>query len=311
MSQFQQYNVYDGLTAVRVVDTANIAGVYFNGQTNNGVGATLTVTATGALTIDSVVVNSGDRVLLVAQTAANQNGIYLVSNPGATGIQPILTRSADQQNIEQIRAGQFVSVAAGTVNNGTIWSIVEPLPAQFGISNFVWVDSSGTSGTFGTAAFKAASSNAQPSVASVSGATVVGDLAMFADTAGTVEDSSIAATNVVVKNAVNTMAAGSSIVMAKVNGTEAANAVTASGVSGLLTTSSLTTAGAGNYSITWTNTFISATSAVFVQLAGGTNTTENISFKVIPGAGSATLIIYNNTAATALNGTILLSYLVM
>jgi hypothetical protein len=309
---FQQYNVYDGLTAVRIVDIANLAGTYFNGQVNNGVGATLTVTATGVLTIDSVALNSGDSILLVAQTAANQNGIYIVSNPGATGIQPVLTRRADEQNIEQIRAGQFVTVGAGTVNNGTVWSIVEPLPAQFGISNFVWVDSSGLSGGgLGTASTKAASNNAQPSVASVSGATVIGDLAMFADTAGTVTDSTIAASNVVVKNAVNVMAAGSAITMAKVNGTEAANAVTASGVAGLLTTSALTTAGAGNYAITWTNTFITATSSVLIMLAGGTNTTENITIKCAPGAGTATLTIYNNTAATALNGTILMSYLVM
>ena len=151
---FQQYNVYDGLTSVRVVSTSNLAGTYFNGQVNNGVGANLTVTATGALTIDSVIVNSGDAVLLVAQSSANQNGIYIVSNPGATGINPILTRRADFQNIEQIRAGQFVSVAAGTANNGTVWTLVEPLPAIFGINNMVWVDASGTSGSFGTAAFK-------------------------------------------------------------------------------------------------------------------------------------------------------------
>jgi hypothetical protein len=140
---------------------------------------------------------------------------------------------------------------------------------------------------------------------------VSGDLAVFNGTTGQVADSSILATNLVVKNAVNTMAAGSSIVLAKVNGTEAANAVTASGVAGLLTTSSLTTAGAGSYAITWTNTFITATSVVLLTIAGGTNTTENITLKVIPGAGSATLTIYNNTAATALNGTILISYAVL
>ncbi len=134
---FQQYNVYEGLTAVRVVDTSDLAGTYFNGQTNNGVGATLTVTATGALTIDSVVLENGDSVLLAAQTNGWENGIYIVSNPGATGIQPVLTRRADQQNIEQIRAGQYVSVAAGSVEAGNFYTIVEPLPAQFGIDALV------------------------------------------------------------------------------------------------------------------------------------------------------------------------------
>jgi hypothetical protein len=287
MSQFQQYNVYDGLSAARVVDTANLAGVYFNGITNNGVGATLTVTATGVLTIDSVVVNSGDSVLLVAQTAANQNGLYLVSNPGATGIQPILTRRADQQNIEQIRAGQFVSVAAGTVNNATIWTVVEPLPAQFGISNFVWADASGTSGTFGTAAFKAASDNTSPTVASVEGPTVINTIAVFSDTVGSVKDQT------------------------KANGTEAANAVTANGQAGVLTTSSLTTAGAGTYSITWTDSFIVAGSTILLQWMGGTNTVASFSMSATAGAGTSTLVIHNNTAATALNGTILIGYQVI
>jgi hypothetical protein len=284
---FQQYNVYDGLTAVRVVDTSNLAGTYFNGQVNNGVGATLTVTATGALTIDSVVVNSGDSVLLVAQSSANQNGIYIVSNPGATGINPVLTRRNDFQNIEQIRAGQFVSVAAGTVNNGTVWTLVEPLPAIFGINNMVWVDASGTSGSFGTAAFKAASNNALANVASVNGATIVNTIAVFSDTSGSVQD------------------------QAKANGTEAANAVTANGQAGVITTSALTTAGGANYAITWTDSFIVAGSTILLTLMGGTNTTKNITLQAVPGAGSATLTIYNNTAATALNGTVIIGYQVI
>jgi hypothetical protein len=44
---------------------------------------------------------------------------------------------------------------------------------------------------------------------------------------------------------------------------------------------------------------------------GGTNTTENITLKAVAGAGTATLTIYNNTAATALNGTILIGYSVL
>ena len=82
-------------------------------------------------------------------------------------------------------------------------------------------------------------------------------------------------------------------------------------MAGVITTSALTTAGGASYVITWTNTLITATSSVQITLAGGTNTTENITLKVVPGAGTATLTIYNNTAATALNGTILLAYLVI
>lgn len=130
---FQQYNVYAGLTPVRLVSTSNIAGVYFNGNLNNGVGATLTIAAS-SLTIDSVVCVVGDRVLLQTQTNTNETGIYVVLSIGSV---VVLQRAADMQSIEQIRAGQFVSVGAGSVQAGNIFSIVEPLPAHFGIDAMV------------------------------------------------------------------------------------------------------------------------------------------------------------------------------
>lgn len=163
---FQQYNVYDGLTAVRLASTSNIAGVYFNGQTNNGVGATLTIAAS-SLTIDSVLCVEGDRVLLQTQTNTNETGIYLVKSIGAT---VILQRAADMQNIEQIRAGQYVSVGAGSVEAGNFYTIVEPLPARFGIDALVF--------------------NADPSAGGVAfsgGASTANALPVFSDTAGNIK----------------------------------------------------------------------------------------------------------------------------
>lgn len=116
---------------------------------------------------------------------------------------------------------------------------------------------------------------------------------------------------VMLLNALNTMTGAGQIVLPKVNGTEATNAVTANGAAGVITTSSLTTAGGSSYAITWTNSKITATSVITLCVQGGTNTTENISFSCVPGAGTATLTIYNNTASTALNGTILLGYTVL
>ena len=124
-------------------------------------------------------------------------------------------------------------------------------------------------------------------VASVNGATVVNTIAVFSDVSGSVQD------------------------QAKANGTEAANAVTANGQAGVITTSSLTTAGAGSYAITWTDSFITAASVILIGKMGGTNTTKNFTVEVVPGAGTATLTIYNLTAATALNGTIILGYQVI
>lgn len=163
MSTFQQFNLYPGLTPVRVASTSNVAGTYFNGATNNGVGATLTVAAS-SLTVDSVVLVVGDRLLLQTQTNTNEQGIYVVNSIGAT---VVLQRSADMQSIEQIKAGQYVSVAAGSVEAGNFFSVVEPLPAHLGVDALVF--------------------NADPSAGGVTfsgGASTANALAVFSNTAG-------------------------------------------------------------------------------------------------------------------------------
>lgn len=281
---FQQYNVYPGFSPVRVVATSNQSGTYFNGLLNNGVGATLTY-ATGVLTIDSVVVVAGDSVALVGQTNANENGLYICTVTGVVGVSAVLQRRADMQNIEQLKIGQYVSVGAGTVSQGSMFVVCEPLPANFGIDNLVL--SAMIPAGLGTASTKAASDNTKTTLASVNGATTINRVAVFSDVSGTIQNQT------------------------KANGTEAANAVTASGLAGVITTSALTTAGGASYAITWTNTFIAAGSTILLTLMGGTNTVKNITLEATAGAGSSTLTIYNNTAATALNGTLIIGYEVL
>lgn len=139
---------------------------------------------------------------------------------------------------------------------------------------------------------------------------VNGNVPMASGTAGLMIDSGLAANNIITTTATNTMAVGSAIILSKSDGTEAGNSVTASGVAGVITTSSLTTAAAGSYVITWTNTKIIATSVIGLCIQGGTNTTNNVMLKCVPGSGTATLTIYNNAVVPALNGTILIGYTV-
>ncbi|TAL08154.1 MAG: hypothetical protein EPO02_13690 [Nitrospirae bacterium] len=134
--QTSQYNIFQQLTSVRVVRVSNLAGLYLNGPLNNGVGATLTAPSPAALVIDGVTLALNDRVLLAAQTNANENGIYVV-----TSTNWVLTRSADQQSIEQLKIGQFIPVGAGSANAGNIWLLVEPLPAMFGVSAMTFAQS--------------------------------------------------------------------------------------------------------------------------------------------------------------------------
>jgi len=161
------------LTPVRLVSTSNIAGTYNNGPANDGVGATLTIAAS-SLTVDSVVAEVGDRILLQTQTAANEVGIYVVNSIGST---VVLQRSADQQNLEQIKTGQYVSVGAGSVNAGNIYTIVEPLPAVLGVDDLVW--------------------NSDPSAGGVSfsgPASTANALAVFSNTSGDIKAASTTTT---------------------------------------------------------------------------------------------------------------------
>jgi len=170
---FQQYNVYAGLTPVRLASTSNISGTYYNGPNNNGNQATLTIAAS-SLTIDSVACEVGDRVLLQTQTNTNEQGIYVVNSIGST---VVLQRSADQQSLEQIRAGQYVSVSAGSVNAGNFYTIVEPLPAVLGINALVF--------------------NADPGAGSVSfsgGASTANAIPVFSDTSGNIKAATTTAT---------------------------------------------------------------------------------------------------------------------
>ena len=102
--------------SVRVTTTANLTGTYSNGS--SGVGATLTNSGTqAALTIDSIVLATGDRVLVKDQTTALQNGFYVVTNTGSASTNWVLTRSLDADQNTEITPGAFTFVEEGTVGN--------------------------------------------------------------------------------------------------------------------------------------------------------------------------------------------------
>ena len=120
----QGLNFHDGVEAAT---TANLAYTYVAGSAGadggTGVGATLSNTVTGTITIDGHLTALGDRVLFKNQTTALQNGIYIVTTAGATGVTGVFTRSTDYDNhiSGQVMAGDFVFIAAGTVNNATTY----------------------------------------------------------------------------------------------------------------------------------------------------------------------------------------------
>jgi hypothetical protein len=100
--------------------TANLSGTYANGAA--GVGATLTNNSTQvALTIDGVLTQVNDRVLVKDQTAQEENGVYTVTTVGTGATDWVLTRATDYDEAAEILAGTLVPVSSGTVNTGSIW----------------------------------------------------------------------------------------------------------------------------------------------------------------------------------------------
>lgn len=85
------------------------------------------------------------------------------------------------------------------------------------------------------------------------------------------------------------------------------NAGTSNSYYMICTTPSLSTAGGANQAEVITVQGLTATNIADVTYIGGTNTTTNISFKAACTANTCTVTIYNNTASTALNGTVIFS----
>jgi hypothetical protein len=96
--------------SVKLGTTANLGATY-----NNGSG-TLTMDATGVVTIDGTITALNDRILIMDQSSAEQNGIYTVSTAGAVGVAGIFTRAGDANANAEVSGGMFTFVEAGSAN---------------------------------------------------------------------------------------------------------------------------------------------------------------------------------------------------
>ena len=127
--------------SVRLATTAALpANTYNNGS--SGVGATLTANANGALSIDGVAVVAGNRVLIKDEVAGANNGVYTVTQVGDGSTPYILTRATDFDSagsgVDQIDAGDFFLVTAGSTQSNTSWVQQTPLPITVGTTALVF-----------------------------------------------------------------------------------------------------------------------------------------------------------------------------
>ncbi len=94
-------------------------------------GALATAFANGQ-TVDGVVLATGNRILLAAQTTASENGIYTVNGAGAP------TRAADADNGTELAPGTAVSVNEGTVNGDKVLHIISDAAITIGTTAQTW-----------------------------------------------------------------------------------------------------------------------------------------------------------------------------
>ena len=147
--------VAQGLDPKASVVYATTTSIFGSGYTYNngtsGVGATLTATATGNLTIDGTVVSAGQRVLIKNEVGAYVNnttqsaafnGIYTVTTAGAVGVAYVLTRSADMDQWVEV-PNAFTFVEDGSTNADTGWVSTANEGGTMGTTSITWTQFSG------------------------------------------------------------------------------------------------------------------------------------------------------------------------
>lgn len=169
------------------------ANTYNNGT--GGIGATLTATSNGALTVDGTVQTVGNRVLVKNEVTQANNGVYEVTTVGDAGTKYVLTRTTDYDTsgsgTNEIDQGDMMLVISGTANANTSWVQQTPLPITVGTTALVFIEfaatqtytagtgltlatnqfsitNTGTAGTYGSASLiPVITTNAQGQVTSV------------------------------------------------------------------------------------------------------------------------------------------------
>ena len=127
--------------AVRLATVAALpANTYNNGT--SGVGATLTASANGALSVDGVAAVVGNRILVKNEVTQANNGVYVVTQTGSGAAVYILTRATDFDSagtgVDQIDQGDFFLVTSGSTLANTSWVQQTPLPITVGTTAIVF-----------------------------------------------------------------------------------------------------------------------------------------------------------------------------
>ena len=137
-------NGLDVKQSVRAASTSALTATYSNGS--SGVGATLTNAGTqAALTLDSIALSVGNRVLIKDQSAEEHNGVYTVTTVGTISTNWVLTRATDFDNSPgtEVGPGVFFFVEEGTTQQDNGYVISTEGAITIGTSSIMFSQFSG------------------------------------------------------------------------------------------------------------------------------------------------------------------------
>jgi len=101
-------------------------------------GSTLTASANGALSVDGVAVENGERVVVKNEGASHlEHGVYVVTDKGSGGTPWILDRALDADS-EGDLVGGSVFIQEGATNADTLWVMTTDAPIVVNTTPLTW-----------------------------------------------------------------------------------------------------------------------------------------------------------------------------
>ena len=101
-------------------------------------GSTLTASANGALSVDGIAVDNGDRIVVKNEGASHlEHGVYVVTDKGSGGTPWILDRAADADSEGDLLGGS-VFIQEGATNADTLWVMTTDAPIVVNTTALTW-----------------------------------------------------------------------------------------------------------------------------------------------------------------------------